>query len=308
MDIQQLANFQCLAELGNFTLAAKRLGISQSALSRSIQRLEEELGPVLFDRKPRWVELTDVGQLFHKRVQQILLILEDTKAEIVDDGQSGRIRIGAIPTIAPFFLPELLRQFSDLFPRASLLVQEDTTDSLMKRCRQGDVDVAILALPVPTRYVEVEKLFDEELLLVLPLEHPLLKKKKIQLADVEHYPFVLLNEAHCLSENITSYCRQRSIQPVSVERTSQLVMVQELVSLGHGVSMIPAMAKQIDRSSRRVYRSLDGTRPKRTIAAVWNPYRFQSRLLREFREALHDYAGCFCKEMSADLSHGKGQD
>ncbi len=296
MDMDQLAHFQCVAELRNFTHAAERLSISQPALSRSIQRLEEELGQPLFERKPRSVDLTDAGQLFHSRAEQILLILEDCKAEICDDGQSGRIRIAAIPTIAPFFLPNLLRTFSDAFPKASLIVQEDTTDNLMRRCKQGELDVAIVALPVPTKYVEVESLFEEELSLVLPCNHPLAKKKQIRISDVEHYPFVLLDEAHCLSENITSYCRQRSIQPVAMERTSQLVMVQELVTLGHGVSLIPEMAKKLDQSTRRIYRSMHGMKPTRTVAAVWNPYRFQSRLLREFREHLRAYSEAFVQQ------------
>ncbi|SRR6056297_395129 len=293
MDTEQLIHFQCVVELRNFTHAAQRLAMSQSALSRSIQRLEEELGQPLLERKPRSVDLTDAGLLFQNRAEQILLILEDTKAEICDDGQSGRIRIGAIPTIAPYFLPDFLRHFSGRYPKASLIVQEDVTESLMKRCKQGELDVAILALPVPTRYVEVEKLFDEELSLVMPPDHPLAKKKQVRIADVEHYPFVLLDEAHCLSDSISSFCRQRSIEPVAVERTSQLVMVQELVSLGHGVSMIPEMAKKLDKTKRRVYRSLHGAKPKRTVAAVWNPYRFQSRLLREFREHLHSYSATF---------------
>ncbi len=296
MDIDQLRHFLCVAELGNFTRAAERLCLSQPALSRSIQRLEEELGQPLFERKPRAVDLTDAGQLFQSRAEQIVLILEDCKAEISDDGQSGRLRIAAIPTIAPFFLPDLLRSFSDRFPKANLIVQEDTTDQLMKRCKQGELDVAIVALPVATRYVEVEELFSEELSLVLPCEHPLASRRQICITDVEHYPFVLLDEAHCLADNITSFCRQKSIQPVAVERTSQLVMVQELVSLGHGVSMIPEMAKQLDHSKRRIYRSLHGTKPMRTIAAVWNPYRFQSRLLREFREQLRGYSETFASK------------
>jgi len=97
---------------------------------------------------------------------------------------------------------------------------------------------------------------------------------------------VLLDEAHCLSDNIVSFCRQRSFQPVVVERTSQLTMVQELVSLAHGISLIPAMARQCDQSQRRVYRSFTGRKPTRTVAVAWNPYRFQSRLLVAFRECL----------------------
>lgn len=296
MDIEQLTYFQCVAQTGNFTQAAQLLHLSQPALSRSIQRLEDELGQPLFERKPRSVELTDAGILFQKRSEQILSIVEDTKAEINDDGQSGRIRLGAIPTVAPFFLPDILRQFSDEYPKSTLIVQEDTTDNLLRRCKQGELDLAILAMPIPAKYVEIEELFDEELCLVLPPEHPLAAKKQIRLADIEPFPFVLLDEAHCLSDNITSFCRNRSVSPVAVERTSQLAMVQELVSLSHGISMIPAMAKRLDQTDRRIYRTLHGTKPTRTIAAIWNPYRFQSRLLTAFRKSLGLYANCFAEK------------
>jgi LysR family hydrogen peroxide-inducible transcriptional activator len=286
MEFDQLRYFLRVAELANFTRAADELDISQPALSRSIQRLEQELGQPVFERQGRSLSLTEAGTLLQGRAQQILSLIDDTKAEICDDGQSGRVRVGAIPTIAPYFLPEILRQFSKGFPKAALIVQENTTDALLKSCTQGEIDLAILALPVPAKYLEVKELFKEELLLVLPPAHPLVEKEKIRLSDVEPYPFVLLDEAHCLSDNIVSFCRERSFQPVVVERTSQLAMVQELVSLSHGVSMIPAMARQLDQSDRRVYRSFTGRKPTRTVAVVWNPYRFQSRLLKAFRESL----------------------
>lgn len=286
MELDQLRYFLKVAERGNFTRAAEELMISQPALSRSIQKLEEELGQPVFERKTRSVLLTDAGTLLQARAQQILSIVEDTKSEITDDGQCGRVRVGAIPTIAPYFLPEVLQRFSTKFPKANLIVQENTTDVLLKSCTQGEIDLAILVLPVPAKYLEVEELFEEELLLVLPPLHPLVEKDKIRVADVEPFPFVLLDEAHCLSDNIVSFCRQRSFQPVAVERASQLAMVQELVSLSHGISLIPEMARQCDQSSRRVYRSFSGRKPMRTIAVVWNPYRFQSRLLEAFRECL----------------------
>jgi LysR family hydrogen peroxide-inducible transcriptional activator len=266
------------------------LAISQPALSRSIQKLEEELGQPVFARKTRNVSMTEAGVLLQARAQQILTIVEDTKAEITDDGISGRVRIGVIPTIAPYFLPDLLSQFSKEFSSASVTVQEDTTDELMKSCTQGEIDLAVLALPIPAKYLEVEELFEEELLLVLPPDHPLVEKPKIRLNDIEQLPFVLLNEAHCLSDNIETFCRQRSFQPVSVERTSQLTTVQELVSLSHGVSMVPSMARVLDQSNRRVYRSFSGKKPTRKVAVVWNPYRFQSRLAEAFKDHLRTYA------------------
>lgn len=288
MEIDQLRYFLKIAEIGNFTRAAEAVGLSQSALSRSILKLEEELGQPVFERKTRSVELTDAGTLLQSRASQIVAIIDDTKAEICDDGQTGRVRIGAIPTIAPFLLPDLLRKFSDQYPKATLLVQEQTTDELLKACTQGEVDVALLALPLPVRYLEVEELFEEELLLVLPPDHPLSVQKKIRLSDIESLPFVMLNEAHCLSENITTFCRQRSIQPLTIEQTSQLATVQELVSLDHGVSMIPQMARDLDSTDRRVYRSLTEPRPTRKVAVVWNPYRFQSKLVQQFQNFLRD--------------------
>jgi LysR family hydrogen peroxide-inducible transcriptional activator len=286
MDLDQLRYFLQIAERQSFTRAAEDLAISQPALSRSIQKLEEELGQPVFERKARSVSMTDAGILLQGRAQQVLSILENTKAEITDDGQSGRLRVGAIPTIAPYFLPDLLRTFSREFPNVTLIVQELTTAALIHSLTHGEIDLAILALPVPVKHLEVEALFDEELLLVLPPDHELVAKKTIQLRDVEPFPFVLLDEAHCLSDNIASFCHQRSFHPVAVERTSQLAMVQELVSLSHGISMIPAMARQCDQSNRRVYRSFAGKKPTRTIAVVWNPYRFQSRLQIAFRERL----------------------
>ncbi len=286
MEFDQLRYFLRIAEVANFTRAAEVLGISQPALSRSIQRLEDELGQPVFERQGKSLSLTQAGTLLQGRAQQILSLIEDTKAEICDDGKSGRLRIGAIPTIAPFFLPNVLRKFSQEFPRAHLIVQEETTDKLIKSCTQGEIDVGILSLPISAKYLEVEGLFEEELLLVIPPDHPLAEKPHVRLSDIEPLPFVLLDEAHCLTDNILSFCRQRSFQPVAVEHTSQLAMVQELVSLSHGVSLIPQMARLLDQSDRRIYRSLSGTKPTRKVAAIWNPYRFQSKLLKAFRERL----------------------
>lgn len=288
MDFDQLRYFLKVAERKNYTRAAEELGISQSALSRSIQKLEEELGQPVFERKTRSVALTESGVLLQSRARQVLTIIDDTLAEITDDGQSGRLRIGAIPTIAPFFLPKVLQKFARDFPKSTLVIQENTTDALLKSCMQGEVDLAIIALPMPVKYLDVEVLFEEELLLVLPPEHPLTHEKQIQMNDLEPYPFVLLDEAHCLSEHVLSFCRQRSVQPVAVERTSQLAMVQELVALSHGISMIPSIARNLDTTDRRVYRSIHGAKPTRSVAVVWNPYRFQSRLQGVFREYLRE--------------------
>ncbi|MCA9261425.1 MAG: LysR family transcriptional regulator substrate-binding protein, partial [Planctomycetales bacterium] len=152
---------------------------------------------------------------------------------------------------------------------------------------------AIAALPLKAKYLEVEEIAREELLLVLPPDHPLVAKRRVSLKDVAEHPFVLLDEAHCLADGITTFCRQNAFHPVTVERTSQLAMVQELVALAHGVSFIPSMAQRLDASPRRVYRRLSGSRPTRSLAMASNPYRFQSKLLAAFRAELRAYASAF---------------
>ncbi len=289
MELDQLRYFLRVAERESFTRAAEDLAVSQPALSRSIRKLEDELGQPVFEREGRSMSLTDAGVLLQARARQVLSLVEDTLSEITDDGESGRVRVGAIPTIAPYFLPGLLRRFAEAHPKATLVVNESTTGELLKSCTQGEVDLAILALPIRAEQLCTEELFEEELFLVLPPDHPLVEKPKIHLRDIEPYPFVLLDEAHCLTGDIVSYCRRRSFQPVTVERTSQLAMVQELVSLSHGLSMIPAMARELDQGDRRVYRSLSGRMPTRRVAVAWNPHRFQSRLVQSFRRFLQEY-------------------
>ena len=286
MELDQLRHFLKVAEHANFTRAAEDIELSQPALSRSIGRLEEELGQPLFERQSRNVSLTDSGSLLLDRARQILLLVEDTKAQFNDDGQTGRVRVAAIPTIAPYYLPERLKNFHRKFPGVHVVVHEDTTDHLLRRLSDGLVDVVIAVLPIDTSYLQVEKLFNEELLLVTAADSPLANKKSIQMQDIASLPFVLLGEAHCLTESIVSFCRQKSFHPVSVERTSQLATVQELVTLNHGISFVPHMAAKLDTSNRRVYRSLNGKKPMRTIVMLTNPYRYQSLMQRNFQELI----------------------
>ncbi|HVJ85023.1 MAG TPA: LysR family transcriptional regulator [Caulifigura sp.] len=278
MDLGELRAVLKIAELGSFTQAARSLGVTQPAISQQVARLEAELGKPLFDRQGRRIALTEAGEKLCRHAGQIVALADDARRIVTDDDDSGTVIVAAIPTIAPYLLPTVLSDFREAHPRAQLEVHEEVTASLLQRCANGEIDVGLLALPAERRYLHFEKLYDEELLLVLPADHPLAKKGKVRLEDLHEEPFVLLDEAHCLSGDIRSFCLRKRFQPVSTGRTTQLATVQELVALGHGVSLIPAMAARRDTDRRRVYRSLDGTKPKRTIAMCWNPDRYQSRL------------------------------
>jgi LysR family hydrogen peroxide-inducible transcriptional activator len=288
VDLVQMRHFAAVAGRENFTRAAEQVGLSQPALSRSIAKLEEEIGQPLFERQTRKVSLTDAGRRLLDRVRTLLTLADELTGDLADDGETGKVRVAAIPTIAPYWLPACLHDFHRRHPKAEVIVSEDTTKNLLKAIADGDIDVAIVALPIEAKYVEVEPLFAEELFLVTGRTHPLAKKKSVSVADLAGHPFVLLGEAHCLTDNVVDFCRSKSLRPVSVERTIQLAMVQELVALGHGISLVPAMAQAKDRGPGRVYRSLAGQKPTRTIAMVTNPYRYHNAVIGQFRDAVRN--------------------
>jgi LysR family hydrogen peroxide-inducible transcriptional activator len=134
LEFHALQQLIVLARTKNFTQAALELHLSQSALTRAIQKLEQQIGQPLFERKPREVVLTDHGELLLGRAKEILKLVEDTFTELTEAGRRGRIRLGAIPTIAPYLLPNLLSSFAKQHPDISVIVQEDTTETLIKRC------------------------------------------------------------------------------------------------------------------------------------------------------------------------------
>lgn len=288
MDLGQLKYFTKIVEHGSFTRAAQDCSVSQPALSQQIAKLEKELGQPLFERQGRSIEVTPAGHVLRAQADKILQMVDDVKRQITDDGQTGRIGISAIPTIGPYFIPGLLKSIGSQFAKASFVVNEDVTDLLLKRCSNGEVDLGILALPATAKYLTIEPLIEEELLLALPANHSLVEKPEIYVDDIRDEPFVLLDEAHCLQENVQSFCNTQRFQPVTTSRIQQLITVQNLVGLGHGVSLIPEMACRFATNHRVVYRSLAGVVPKRTIAVCWNPYRYQSQLVGNFLKALRE--------------------
>jgi LysR family hydrogen peroxide-inducible transcriptional activator len=214
----------------------------------------------------------------------ILGSVEAARQELLDEDESGRIAVGAIPTIAPYLVPSLLKDFVRTYPEAEVSVYENLTQFTIQACLEGEIDVGFLALPVETSQLEIEPLFSEELLLGMSADHALAEQKRITMKHIMEEPFVLLSEAHCLGEQIVSFCKQSSCLPSVSCHSAQLLTVQEMVGLGHGVSLIPRMAADADRSEQRRYRSLSGKKPTRTIAMISRYHRHQTKLVREFMQ------------------------
>lgn len=282
MEMHQLRYFAKVADLGNVTRAAEACHVSQPSLSQQISKLERELGQPLFERLGRGVRLTEAGKMFKRYSDQILSLTEDARTRVSDDPDSGRITLAAIPTIAPYYLPGVLSRFAKECPRARVEIVEETTGNILRLLAEGDIDLAILALPIQAEHVHTKALFTEELLAVLPTHHPLTQRPKVGLKDLVLEPFVVLNEAHCLTGATMSFCARHSASPLVTAKSHQLLTVLELVRLGQGVSLVPAMAVPRGRDDGREYRSLTGEKPTRTIALAWNRMRYQTQIFKRF--------------------------
>lgn len=286
MEMHQLRYFAKVADLGNVTRAAEACHVSQPSLSQQISKLERELGQPLFERLGRGVRLTEAGKMFKRYSDQILSLTEDARTRVTDDPDSGRITLAAIPTIAPYYLPGVLSRFAKECPRARVEIVEETTGNILRLLAEGDIDLAILALPIQAEHVHTKALFTEELLAVLPAHHPLARRPKVSLKDLVLEPFVVLNEAHCLTGATMSFCARHSASPLVTAKSHQLLTVLELVRLGQGVSLVPAMAVPKGRDEGREYRALTGDRPTRTVAIAWNRMRYQTQIFKRFVDFL----------------------
>lgn len=288
MELHQLRYFAAVAETGSFTRAAEKCFVAQPSLSQQIIKLEKELRQPLFERLGKGVRLTEAGKALYAEAQPILSAVDAVAQRVTAacDPEQGTVNVGAIPTVAPYLLPPLLHRFAEKHPKATAILHENLAAFTVQGCLEGTLDVGVVAAPVDEGLLHGEPLFAEELLLALPPRHPLLEKRKVSLSDLAGEPFVLMDEVHCLGEQTMGFCKQGGRLPAVRCRSVQLLMIQELVALGHGVSLVPASARDADRGGRCRYRSLSDPRPTRTLRLIWRRGRRQSPLVQEFIELL----------------------
>ena len=288
VELQQLRYFLALARLGNFTRAAAACNVAQPTLSQQIAKLEQEFGVPLFDRLARGAELTAAGRLLRERAEQALGLLDDAKESVSADAGAGRLTVAAIPTIAPYFLPKVLLRFAAERPDVKLEVREETTADCLDKLTAGEIDLAVMALPVRGDHLNSQTLFTEELLLAVADGHRLSTKPQVRLKDLTDESFLLLHEAHCLTGQAMNFCARHALAPLVTARLHQLGTVLELVRLGQGVSLVPAMAIADGGHPGLVFRSMSGEKPTRIVGAIWSKLRFHGPLLEAFLEQLVD--------------------
>jgi LysR family hydrogen peroxide-inducible transcriptional activator len=290
MEIHQLTYFVAVAETGSFSRAAERCRIAQPSLSQQIQKLELELGEPLFDRLRRRVMLTDAGHNLLPRAINILAEVQDIKRSVnqEDNSVGGVLNVGFIPTIAPFVLPRVIKRFSCDFPNARLVVHEDLTEALVRDLVDGKMDVGITSTPIHNRLIHTQELLSESLLVASSKKNDIISHSKIQIKELDDFPFIALSEMHCLGEQVQSFCYQQHLELKIVCHTTQLSTVQNCVAMGLGVSLVPTAMALGDRSKQVVYRSLSDAVPQRKIAAATHVERTLSFLAKKFIEIVRE--------------------
>ena len=284
MELHQLRYFLAVARTKNFSRAAEQCHVAQPSLSQQIMKLEDELGERLFERTKREVSLTPAGDLLRVHAERVL-----QEVELARDGVRefrglvrGRVVLGVLPTVAPYFLPQRLRAFSSRFPAVEVVVLEDTTDQLAAAVLAKEVDLALVSLPVERVGLAAEEFFDEKLLVALPAGHALAKRPRLTFDDLEREAFILMKEGHCLSGQALQFCRINGFAPQISFRSAQIETVLAFVAKGWGVSVVPEMA--CTRPMRGVrFRTLAGmTRSIGIIHRKARPLSHASRALVDF--------------------------
>lgn len=290
MQIHQLRYFCAVAKAGNFTRAAEHEHVAQPSLSQQVRKLEDELGARLFDRLGRTVRLTSFGQIFMLRAAAILREVSDAKREIEEmaGNDRGRITVGAIPTIAPYFLPDRLANFSVKFPGVRVSVVEEITPVLLERLQEAAIDMALLALPVPGEQFVCEELLREPLYLVVPKGHRLASKSRVDLKQIEGDAFLLLKEGHCFRENTLSACGRARLEPNVIFESGQFATILAMVAANTGVSVVPRMAVEKREGCRFIPIADEGA--CRRVGVVQLKQHFRSRAQLAFMQHLQQSA------------------
>ncbi|MGY3617260.1 LysR substrate-binding domain-containing protein [Bradyrhizobium sp. USDA 10063] len=285
--LRQLRYFDALARHGHFGRAAEACAITQPALSMQIKELEEALGGVLLERSARQVVLTKFGEELAQRVREILRSVDELGdfARASRDQLVGRLRIGMIPTIAPYLLPKVISNLTQIHPELDIHVRETVTPKLIKELGEGRLDTAIVALPVSEPSLTEVALFTENFLLVRPGEDegtPVPSSEALR-----EMRLLLLEEGHCFRDQALSFCNMQSAPPREVLEASSLSTLVQMVGAGIGVTLIPEMAVGVETRSASVsVARFKDPQPSRTIGMVWRKTSPLARQLMQISEVV----------------------
>jgi LysR family hydrogen peroxide-inducible transcriptional activator len=269
MNLRDLEYLVAVADHRHFGKAAHACNVSQPTLSMQLKKLEDQLGVMFFERSRKHVLMTDIGE---KMVAQARTVLRGAReiremAHHARDPFAGEMKLGVFPTLGPYLLPLCVEAIHAALPTLKLLLVEEKTEILLQQLLRGEIDCALLALPVMDGQLESKALFDDPFLLAVPKNHPLAKRKRVALADISKENVLLLEEGHCLRAQALEICGMVGVRENQQFRATSLETLRHMVAAGVGITLIPRIAAKHDDNV--CYIPFAGPKFTRTVGMVW---------------------------------------
>jgi len=291
MTLNELRYIVAVSQESNFRRAAERVFVSQPALSLAIQKLEEELGVQIFERSRTAVSMTPIGELIVAQAQRTLEEVAQIK-EIASQGKDqlvGTLRLGAIYTVGPYLLPELIPVLKRKAPHMPLEMEENQTANLEALLANGRLDVIIIALPFGGPGIATLPLYDEDFSVVVPLEHPWAKKKQIKTAELATEKILLLNSGHCFSNQVREACAEFNSAIGEIQQGNSLETIRNMVASGLGITVLPVSANS-DKYRSQLTREISFAppAPARRIALAWRKSFARKQAIEVLAQAIID--------------------
>jgi DNA-binding transcriptional LysR family regulator len=293
--LQQLRILKAIALEKNFTKAAKRLYLSQPALSKQIKILEKNLDILLINRENNKISLTENGQVFLEYSERILALCEESCRALIDlkNGERGNLTVGASQTIGTYLMPRVLALFAQTYPQINLTVQVNSTRIIAKDIINREIDIAVVGGEIPSelkKNLKVENFVEDEFSLIIPKSHPFAKKKSITKEDLYHLNFITLNSNSIIRKFIDNILTQNKIdinQLKIIMQFNSIEGIKTAVSLGLGAAFVSSSAieKEIKLKTIEIIK-IENIRITRTLSIISNPESYKSKSFEFFYNEL----------------------
>ena len=287
MTLQQLEYVTAVAQWGSFVTAAEKCFVTQPTLSMQVKKLEEEVGILLFDRSRQPVALTDAGKMF---IDQARVVLRENKRlkEVVATAKgdiAGELKIGIIPTLAPYLLPLFANAFTETYPEVNLIVDELTTDNIINSLKKETIDCGILATPLHEPQLNEMHLFNEPFVAYLSRKSPLWNKRTLKTEEINAEDVWLLADGHCMRNQMLQLCNFRKDKPNEQRlnyRSGSIETLKRMVDLGHGMTILPWLAvATLTQKQQQAVRYFRTPEPVREISIVTHRAQLKKALIEK---------------------------
>lgn len=288
--IRDLNIFVTVVEERNFTRAGEKMFIAQPSISKSIQRLEDELNVALFDRRMRDVQLTDAGKMVYEHSKEILALTKRMQIGIEDlsDSTTGQLKIGLPQIIGTFIFPPVGKAYAEKYPGVVLRIEERGGLLTEKLVEKGELDVGFVVFPIDNPLLHAEQIYEDSFVLCVSASHPLANRKQMELHEVKGEPFIIFAKSFALHKIVMNACEQSGFTPHVVLESTQWDLVLELVSVQMGIAILPRVFA--DKLNHIEIASIPIANPvlKWKVGVITSNKYYQSAALKRFMETVHE--------------------